>query len=199
MTVLICVPTYETIATECYKALWELDDCGHALMFDAVKGYDCAKARVKCCERALEFGVEWLLMVDSDTVLPHDALSNMIQHDADVCLGYYQWKIKKEPGETCLWKAGGWCERFSATELHALEDRGITYVKSYGGGMGCALIRTAILEKLPRPWFRWVVRPDGTETGEDIYFFDQCHAMGFNVVADTRVACGHVYSENHEI
>ena len=174
MTVLICVPTYETIATECYKSLWELDDCGHALMFDAVKGYDCAKARVKCCERALEFGVEW-------------------------CLGYYQWKIKKEPGETCLWKAGGWCERFKASELHALEDRGITYVRSYGGGMGCALIRTAILDKLPRPWFRWVVRPDGTETGEDIYFFDQCHAMGFNVVADTRVACGHVYSENHEI
>ena len=199
MTALICVPTYETIATECYKALWELEDCGHDLMFEPVKGYDCARARIECCEKALEYGAEWLLMVDSDTVIPHGALSDMMQHGADVCLGYQQWKVKCEPGQTCIWKRGAWAERYMASELHALADMGITSKAVQGGGMGCCLVRTAILDKLPRPWFRWDVRPDGTVTGEDIWFFNLCHDAGLNVLVDTRVACGHVYREMHEI
>lgn len=198
MTVLICVPTYESIATETYKSLWELEECGHELMFDTVKGHDCALARIRACEMAQRYGVEWLLMVDSDNVLPRDSLANMLSHDMDVVLGYYQWKIKG-PGETCLWKQGGWAERYTAGELHALEDRGIDLVQVEGGGMGCCLVRTAVLDLLPRPWFRWDVSPDGVETGEDIYFFNACRKAGVAVFADTRVACGHVYRTNHEI
>ena len=36
MTVLICVPTYETICTETYKSLWEQEDCDQDLMFDTI-------------------------------------------------------------------------------------------------------------------------------------------------------------------
>lgn len=198
MTVLICVPTYETICTETYKSLWEQEDCDQDLMFDTVKGYDCALARIKACQMALDYKVEWLLMVDSDTVLPHDALKNLIEHDKDVVLGYYQWKVK-EKGETCLWRHGDWSSRYSASELHALHAVGTNLVRVQGGGMGCTLIRASILEKLPRPWFRWVVESNGLETGEDIYFFNLCKKNGIAVYADTRVACGHVYRENHEL
>ena len=116
MSVLISVPTYETISTETYKSLWELDTGGHEAYFEAVKGYDCALARIKMCEKALEYGADWLLMVDSDTVLPHDALANMLELDADVVLGYYQWK-NRDRGETCLWKYGNWTTRYMAREL----------------------------------------------------------------------------------
>lgn len=198
MSVLICVPTYETIMTECYKALWELDDCGHDLYFDAVKGYDCARARIKCCEKALDMGTDWLLMVDSDTVVPHDALANMVADDVDLCLGYYQYKSKPE-GETCLWKPGAWGERFRAAELRALAERGMVAVHVQGGGMGCALVRASMLRELPRPWFKWVVTADGVETGEDVFFCDLARAHGFGIFADARVACGHVYAERHDV
>ena len=197
MSVLIAVPTYETITTETYKALWELEDCGQPVMFDAVKGYDCALARIKACERALDYGADWLLMVDSDTVPPPDALANMVADGVDVCLGYYQWK-NRPAGETCLWKLGGWSTRYTARELHAAASAG-RLLQVQGGGMGCSLIRTAILSRLPRPWFRWVVRPDGTETGEDVYFCDLCREHGVAVWADARVACGHVYRTEHRI
>lgn len=198
MTVLIVVPTYETITTETYKSLWEQEDCGHDLMFDTVKGYDCALARIKACEKAKDYCAEWLLMVDSDTVLPHDALVNMLEHDRDIVLGYYQWKCKGQ-GETCLWKHGDWSSRFNGNELHALRVNGTNLVQVQGGGMGCTLIRTSILDQLPYPWFKWVVEQDGTETGEDVYFFNLCKKKGVPVFADTRVACGHVYRTNHEL
>lgn len=198
MSVLIAVPTYETISTETYKALWELDDCGHEVWFDAVKGYDCALARIKCCEKALELGAEWLWMVDSDTVPPPDALANLVSWDEDFVLGYYQWK-NRPAGETCIWKAGGWFDRYTARELHALDASGTQLVEVHGGGMGCALVRTAMLDRLKRPWFRWDVTPDGIETGEDIYFANACHDARVPVYCDTRVACGHVYRSEHDV
>lgn len=200
MSVLVAVPAYEAITTETVKALWELDGAGHDLMFDSVKRYDCALARIKMCEKALEYGAEWLLMVDSDTVPPRSALADMLEHDVDVCLGYYQWR-NRAPGETCLWKLGSWCSdsRYTAAELHALAQAGTTAVRVQGGGMGCALIRTSILARLPRPWFRWIVRPDGTETGEDVFFCDLLRTHGIAIFADTRAACGHAYGTLHEI
>lgn len=198
MTVLIAVPTYETISTETYKALWELDTAGIPTMFDSVKGYDCALARIKACEAAQKYKAEWLLMVDSDTVPPQDALANMLEHNVDVCIGYYQHK-RRPPGETCLWKFGSWASRYMAKELHSLDAMGTHKLRVQGGGLGCALVRVAALERLPRPWFRWVVEPDGTETGEDVYFCKQCRNHGIEVYADTRVACGHVFSTLHTI
>lgn len=198
MSVLIAVPTYETISTECYKSLWELDGGGHEIMFDSVKGYDCALARIKACEMARDYGAEWLLMVDSDTVVPPDALANMLEHDVDVCLGYYQHK-RSDIGGTCLWKHGSWANRYTGPELHALAARGRHLIRVQGGGMGCSLVRVRALGGLPYPWFRWVVTPTGTETGEDIYFCNLCRDNGIPVHADTRVACGHAYRTVHEI
>ena len=198
MTVLICVPTYETITTECFKALWELSCSDHDLMFDTVKGYDCAIARIKACKKAIDYGVEWLLMVDSDTVLPRDALDNLLSHDVDICMGYYRFKNRGE-NETVLWKASGWSERFNARELHMMALQGQNLVRVSGGGMGCTLIRVSVLEKLPHPWFQWIYNDDDTEIGEDIYFFRQCQKKKIPVYADTRVACGHAYRTLHEI
>ena len=198
MSLLICVPTFETIATETYKSLWEQEECGQELMFDTVKGYDCARARIKACEKAIDYGVEWLLMVDSDTVLPNDALANLLEHDKDIVLGYYQFKIKGE-GETCLWKYGDWSSRYSGNELHALNAAGTNLVRVQGGGMGCTLLRVKVLDKLPYPWFEWKFDKDGTDTGEDVYFFTLCKKANIPVFVDTRVACGHVYRSNHVI
>ena len=198
MSVLIAVPTYETISTETYKALWELDGGGHDVMFDPIKGYDCALARIKACEAAQAYRAEWLLMVDSDTAPPTDALANMLSHDVDVCLGYYQHR-HADTGITALWRLGDWRRKYAARELHALAAQGTYAVRVQGGGLGCALIRTAILDRLPKPWFRWIVNADGTEKGEDIYFCDSCRKNGIGIWADTRAACGHAYPSVHGI
>ena len=66
MSVLIAVPTFETIAPECFKAIYHLK--GDGLSFDFVKGYDCAKARNEIVKKALDGGFDYVLMIDSDVV-----------------------------------------------------------------------------------------------------------------------------------
>jgi len=197
MSILLCVPTYETITTECYKALWELES-PDPLMFDTVKGYDCALARISACNKARKYGVDYLLMVDSDTVLPPDALSNMLEHDEDIVLGYYQWK-KRKKGHTCIARLGTWGDWHQASDFKAMANAGMTSVEVQGGGLGCCLLRVSVLDRLPKPWFRWVVTADGTETGEDVYFCNLLRDHGVPIYADTRVACGHAYREVHEL
>ena len=58
--VLIAVPTFENIYPDTYKALWEMDKGGNEVIFDFVRGYDCASARNNIVELARKYGAEYL-------------------------------------------------------------------------------------------------------------------------------------------
>ena len=45
MRILIAVPTFETIYPDTYKSIWDLDKCGHEVLFDSVRGYDVVTCR----------------------------------------------------------------------------------------------------------------------------------------------------------
>ena len=89
MKIYIAVPTFESIFPDTYKSIYELDDGGNSLIFDYVRGYDCATARNRIVQNALDNGADYLLMVDNDVVLPKDTLINLTDDLKDVCLGYY--------------------------------------------------------------------------------------------------------------
>ena len=86
MKILIAVPTFENIQPEVFKAIYDLDSAGHDLHFDFVKGYDCAWARNRIGRLAQEEGFDYVLMIDSDTVVPSDTLTLMLDTDVDICL-----------------------------------------------------------------------------------------------------------------
>ena len=76
--VLIAVPTFDTVLPDTFKSLWDLDRAGHEVGLEVVRGYGCAMARNRIAEMTLECGWDACLMVDSDMVLPHDALSMLM-------------------------------------------------------------------------------------------------------------------------
>ena len=94
-------------------------------------------------------------------------------------------------------------------ELIALRDSGEYAIDVKGGGLGCALIRTEVFERLEFPWFEW--KDLGYEDcfavdvygctdrfqsgGEDIEFCNACRYEGIRITADARVACGHEFRE----
>jgi hypothetical protein len=90
MKVLIAVPTFETIAPECFKAIYELQ--GDDLTFDFVRGYDCAKARNEIAKKALNGGFDYVLMVDSDIVIP----PGHPRQDARCARQYLFWGLSTE-------------------------------------------------------------------------------------------------------
>ena len=200
MKILIAVPTFETIYPDTYKAIYELDGAGNELAFEFVRGYDCATARNKIVQRALDLETDYVLMVDNDVVLPKDALINLLDDQKEVCLGYYAHRDTDNiyRGRTCVCKLG-WFNyplesEYTAAELRELRDAGSYKVAIHGGGMGCAFIKTDVFRRLKYPWYDWVNYADDNRgmLSEDLYFCEQCKRNEITIYTDTRVGCGHM-------
>ena len=95
MKILIAVPTFENIQPEVFKAIYNLKS-EHELHFDFFKGYDCAIARNEIAKTAQAKHYDYVLMVDSDTIIPEDTLELMLEDPVDVCLGVCPRKNTKD-------------------------------------------------------------------------------------------------------
>ena len=89
MKILVAVPTFENITPDTFKSIYGLERGGHECIFEFVRGYDCATARNRIAQMSIDKGVDYVLMVDNDVVLPKDVLLNMLEDAKEVCLGYY--------------------------------------------------------------------------------------------------------------
>ena len=198
--ILIAVPTFENIYPDTFKSIYDLDKDGHECLFEFVRGYDCATARNKIAQIALDYGADYCLMVDNDVVLPKDALINLTDDIKDVCLGYYAHRDTDNiyRGRTSVCKLG-WFNyplesEYTAAELQTLQDAGTYKIAIHGGGMGCAFINTEVFREMRYPWYDWVNYADDHRgmLSEDLYFCEQCKRIGTPIYTDSRVGCGHM-------
>ena len=206
MKILVAVPTFETIYPDTYKTLWDMDKCGHEVLFDSVRGYDVATARNKIAQRAMDVGADYVLSVDNDVSVPKDALKLLLENPKDVCLGYYAHRGEDNlyHGRTCICKLkdeqGNEYYHFpleseyTAEEIRGMADAGETKIEIHGGGMGCSLISTEVYRKLSYPWYDWVNYGNKNRgmLSEDLYFCTLCRNSGRPIYADVRVGCGHL-------
>lgn len=204
MRVLIAVPTFENITPDTYKALWDMCkpcECD----FEFVRGYDCATARNKIAQKAVDGGYDRVLMVDNDVTPPKDALTNLLSHDVEIVAGFYQHRTggNRPEGRTCAFKLAD--ERgkayfnytkdaeYSRDELRALRDEGTYLLKVHGVGMGCVLVNVGVFSRVKYPWFDWVNYKNRDQLSEDLYFCEELRKSGIPRHVDTRVACGHLF------
>jgi GT2 family glycosyltransferase len=204
MRILIAVPTFENIYPDTFKAIYDLDTTGHDVSFEYVRGYDCATARNKIAQKALDMGVDYVLMVDNDVVLPKDALINLLDQPKDVCLGFYAHRDTDNiyRGRTCVCKLYNeknveyfnypLDSEYTAKELATLRENGEYKIRIHGGGMGCALIKTSVFLRTEYPWYDWVNYKSKAMLSEDLYFCEQCKKRGIFIYTDSRVKCGHM-------
>lgn len=186
MRILIAVPTFESIEPEVYKALWDLKT-EHELDFVPVKGYDCAVARNEIGRLAQTGGYDYVLMVDSDTIVPPDTIELMLDPPADVVLGVCPRKNTKD-GRTAITKldAPAYNDNYYYSDL----PEGRTLVK--GGGFACALVRSSVFTQLDYPYFQYTTNEDWSTLSEDYYFCQNAAFMGIDIYVDPRVRCGHL-------
>ena len=204
MRLLIAVPTFENIYPDTFKSIYDLDVSGHDASFEYVRGYDCATARNRIAQIALDKQSDYVLMVDNDVVLPKDALINLMDDAKDVCLGFYAHRDSDNiyRGRTCVCKlfdSNGVPHfnyplesEYTAEELKTLKEQGQFKVRIHGGGMGCALIRTDVFRRIAYPWYDWVNYSNKRMLSEDLYFCEACKKSGIPIYTDTRVNCGHM-------
>jgi len=192
MKILLAVPTFESIEPATFKSIYELNKCGHDIAFVSVTGYDCAKARNEIVKKALNDYCDYILMVDSDIILPQNALQHLIDPLVDICLGVYPRKLTVT-GQTELFKLGHTdFNNINNITINDIQSCGVDRLEIKGGGMGCALIKTDVFKKIVFPWFTYVTYPNGAVLSEDLDFCCKAIANGFHIYADTRVRCGHI-------
>lgn len=206
MRVLIAVPTFENITPDTFKSIYGLERGGHECIFEFVRGYDCATARNRIAQIAIDKATDYALMVDNDVTLPSDALVNMLEDAKEVCLGYYAHrnrdnlyngrtsvcKLVDENGE--LFFNYPLESEYTAKEIIELREKGTYKIRIHGGGMGCALIKTDVFKRLSYPWYDWVNYADNNRgmLSEDLYFCEKCKNARIDIFTDTRAGCGHL-------
>ncbi len=186
MKILIAVPTFATIEPEVFKAIYKLKS-EHELCFDFVRGYDCAVARNEIGKIAQAGDYDYVLMVDSDTLIPPDALDLMLDPPVDVVLGVCPRKNTKN-GKSAIIKMES--ESYHDNYFYSELPEGRTRVK--GGGFACALVKTSVFTVLDYPWFQYVINEDWSTLSEDYYFCQQAALYGIEIWMDPRVRCGHL-------
>ena len=198
MKIVIAVPTYESIYPDTFKAIWDLKKPeGAEVDFIYVRGYDCARARNNIVNECKKLKADYVLMIDNDTVPPKDALVNLLEDDKDVVVGYYAHRVfnQKYDGRTNACKLGefNYTKQYTGAELHELRDAGHNVMQIHGGGLGCALIKMSLFDRLQFPWFDWKNYPNNYVLSEDLFFAENLRTNAQAIYVDTRVECGHIF------
>ena len=204
--ILVAVPTFENITPDTFKALWDMDKGDNEVLFEYMRGYDTASARNNIADLALNLCADYVLMVDSDTTPPQDALINLLSHGVDVCMGYYMHRDRKTnqiTDKTNVCKIAddsgkpyfGYPaeSQMTGAEFREKRDNGEYLTQIHGGGMGCILINTRVFDEISYPYYDWVDwGKDRGMLSEDLFFCEQLHNEGIPIYVDTRVSCGHL-------
>lgn len=149
-------------------------------------------SRNRIVEMAKKQKCDYLFFIDSDVLIEEGQLERLMSHDKDVVTGIYNMKI---PPYYQL-------PRKRATEglYTALELDGDQLVEIDGHGMGCALIKMSIFDKIPYPWFEFkYYEKDGKweQTSEDLMFCQKLQDAGIKIYCDPLVQCAHIGTTVH--
>lgn len=184
MKVLIGTPTAKFIEPQTYVSIYNLESNGIETKFVAVEGYSVDTSRNMIVKEAKNQNADYILWVDSDMILPEDALIKLLSHGGDIVSGAYAFKDLKSQ-DIIAFSVDN--KRIAVSEADGLTEVG-------GIGFGCCLTKTDIFDRLDFPYFVF-----GEDYGEDIYFCRKARAAGYKIYLDPDVKCGHIGKINFQV
>ena len=132
---------------------------------------------------------DYLFFIDSDVMVPADALQKLVKHDKDIVSGvvYTIWTLE---GQTKI--------RPILFEYNDETTRKIMKTKSKTPGLheiaacgaGCMLVKRKVHAKIS------FAMPEDKKTSEDYWFCYLAEKQGFKIYADTSVQCKHSIISN---
>jgi hypothetical protein len=148
----------------------------------AAKSSIVADARNIGLNFSLEQKAEYILFIDSDMTFPRDALLRLLVRNVDIVGATYS---RRTAPFTFLGDI--------LPEQPADAPRGLVEMARIPTGF--LLIRTAVFERLKRPFFRFRVDEEqGLIIGEDFDFSDRVRALGYRIWCDPYLSkeLGHI-------
>jgi glycosyltransferase involved in cell wall biosynthesis len=155
-------------------------------------------------EHTIKGDYDYLLTIDSDVILPKDAIERLLKHDKDIVSGVY-YKISEQCGfrqeypllmTACDEKGNPIttdepnCQVRYFTN-NEIKDKGL--IKADAIGLGCALISKEVIERFR---FKHESSKDPTD---DMFFSIEMKRLGYQIYADTGLICRHLIDGKKEI
>jgi len=160
----------------------------HDILLVTSYGSTLVNAREDCLNAAMKEGCSHILYVDSDVILPINALNSLLSCDVDLASGLCMRR-------GAPFDAIGWIKIKDSMKQPVFDPYkpGIHQVEWVGGGV--ALFKTSIFKELEKPYFRHVFE-NGAQIYEDVYLCKKMREKDMTIVIDSRVQCGHVCRGN---
>lgn len=133
------------------------------------RGAYVQKNRFRGVKKALEFGVDYILFIDTDMSFPNNSLVQLIKAEKDIVGANY---VRRAPPYDSLAKTTNGKSQFVS---------GIVEVDWIPTGL--LLVKTDVFRALPRPWFE--VKWNGIDyVGEDYSFCNLARNHGYKIWMD---------------
>lgn len=193
--ILVSIPCARFIEPECFESLYsQRIPAKHKTELFIPQNYSIDVSRNMTAHYAVENNFDYILFVDSDIVLPKNAITKLASHDKDVVSGVYAYKqlLRKE----VVVKVFGNEEKKEYRDLKDTEivESQTRLLKVDAFGFGCVLVKTEVIKKIDYPYFVFT-----QEMGEDVYFCRKAQNAGYELFVDTKVLCGHKGEVNYNI
>lgn len=137
-------------------------------------------------KEAQRLGATHLLNMDSDMIIPPDALDKLLKADKDIVGAKYM--ARGEGYSTLKFEKDGQYVPVNP------DDFPKELFECAAVGLGFTLINMRVFEKLPKPYFYTYEKSDDREdfATEDIVFCQDARKAGFSVWCDPSIEVGHI-------
>lgn len=186
-SVLIAVPTAKYIEAETFKSIYDLIVPDNLEVdFKYFSGYQIDHTRNVIANSSKSY--DYLLAIDSDMILPKNALERLASWDLDLVSGVYI-KRQLDPIKYELY------QKNAQGIVEDMQPVGDGLFEIDACGFGCVLIKTKVFDRVSQPYFcNTRYDPKAYTVSEDLYFCKQLRHAGIRLWADARVICGHIGS-----
>lgn len=181
----VCIPTRDTLHSAHALCLSELVKFNTMNDLDTHVFMDASTILLTQRERlgtmALELNAEFILWLDSDITFPATTAVRLMSHNEPLVAANY---IRRQlPAKGVAYEViGDWQNPLPF-------DYQDTLVEVQGVGMGCMLMKTEILTKIPKPWFEFGWSPQSNDfLGEDMILCQKMSRAGYTVKIDTHIS-----------
>ena len=195
MKTLIAIPCFDTVHVEFVRSFMDLKK-PEGTTFSFIPGTLIYEARNLIAQKAVENGFDRVLWLDSDMIIPPDALevltADMEEHRADLVTAlYFRRKPPTNPvlSNDLYWRVNddGNVET-GATSYVDYPENAVFPIR--GTGFGCCLTSRNLLRKMVEVYGSPFTPLMGM--GEDFAFCWRADKAGFKMRCDSRVKCGHI-------
>jgi len=194
MKLILASPSYGPIAPEC--VIGQRVAIMHAQKHAGVMWYgDCSPhdvkqstidvARNRIAQEACRSDADAVFWLDSDVVLPPDAVTKLVLAGKDMICGIYCQRVPPHYPVVCHFDPTGGADHRGTMNWIVTWPEDVIG-EADGCGFGCVLTSVAMLRAMPRPWFHF------GDFSEDFTFCRQAKAAGFQLYVHTGVLCGHM-------